>query len=61
MITDKTESTYTMISGFPQFYLGDQADNELDGATLYELLEKAEPGQHMPRELLSIFAEELSD
>lgn len=59
MITDKIESTYTMINSFPQFNLVDQADNEFDGATLYELLEKAEPKQDMPRELLSIFAEEL--
>lgn len=60
-IKSMNESTYTMLNGFPQFELGAQVDNELDGATLYGLLEKAEPKQYMPRELLEIFMEELDD
>lgn len=55
------EYSYTGLQGFPQFRLADQVDKELDGATLYGLLEKAEPQQHMPRELLSIFMGELDD
>ncbi|MCM1192360.1 MAG: ABC transporter substrate-binding protein [Butyrivibrio sp.] len=53
------EYTYTTLSGFPQFELGKQVNRELDGAALYELLEKTEPKHYMPRELVWIFAEEL--
>ena len=55
------EYSGTHLQGFPQFYLEDQVDNELDGATLYRLLEQAEPEQSMPRELVNIFSEELDD
>lgn len=55
------EYSYTCTAGFPQFYLGDQVDKELDRAVLYSLLEKAEPKQNMPKELASIFSEELAD
>lgn len=53
--------TYPNVHGFPQFHLGEQVDKELDRAVLYSLLEKAEPRQYMPRELVSIFSEELTD
>lgn len=53
------EDFWTGTHGFTQFYLEDRVDNELDGATLYGLLEKAEPKQYMPRELSHIFLEEL--
>lgn len=42
--------------------IGDQVDSELDKATLYGLLEKAEYERDvaaMPRELYNIFSEEL--
>lgn len=55
------EYSYTSLHGFPQFYLENQVDKELDGVTLYGLLEKAEPEQYMPRELVNIFLEELDD
>lgn len=55
------EHTYPALVGFPQFDLGDQIDKELDGGTLYLLLEQAEPKQYMPRELSNIFNEELDD
>lgn len=60
-INRMNEYSYTCLIGFPQFPLGDQVDNELDGATLYGLLEKAEPSQNMPRELVKIFSAELDD
>ena len=55
------EYSYTSLHGFPQFYLENQVDKGLDGATLYGLLEKVQPEQHMPRELVNIFMEELDD
>lgn len=51
--------SYPYVCGFPQFDIGDQADAELDRAALYELLEKAEPKQYMPRELSEILTGEL--
>lgn len=60
-INSMDEYSFTCLLGFPQFHLEDQVDNELDGATLYGLLEKAEPKQYMPRELLNIFVGELDD
>ena len=53
------EYSYTYLSGFPQFRLGDQVDNKLDGATLYGLLEKVESQKYVPRELLNIYFGEL--
>lgn len=58
-INRMNEKSYTSLSGFPQFCLEDQVDAELDGAALYELLEKAEPKQYMPRELVDILNGEL--
>lgn len=55
------EYTYTLVPGFPQFDLGDQVNKELDRATLYELLEKAEPQKSLPSELSKILQEELED
>lgn len=60
-INRMNEYSETCLIGFPQFVLGDQVDKELDRATLYWLLERAEPKQDMPRELLNIFSEELND
>lgn len=51
--------SYPSVNGFPQYDMGDQVDIELDGAALYELLEKAEPKQYMQKELSSILNEEL--
>ena len=58
-INRMNEKSYTSLSGFPQFCLEDQVDAELDGAALYELLEKAEPKQYMPKELADILNGEL--
>ncbi len=42
-----------------RFEMWGPVDPELDGAALYELLEKAEPKQYMPRELSEILTGEL--
>jgi len=59
-INRMNENTYPFTIGFPQIHLEDQVDIEQDRATLYDLLERAEPKQYMPRELTAIFVEELS-
>lgn len=55
------EDTYTLVPGFPQIHLEDQVNKELDRATLYELLEKAEPQRNLPSELSKILLEELEE
>lgn len=54
------EDTYASAPGIDQIQLGDGVDNTKDRETFYYLLDNAMPQKYLPKELNSIFMEELN-
>ncbi|MDE5588499.1 MAG: hypothetical protein K2J60_05065, partial [Acetatifactor sp.] len=58
-INAMNKGTSVRISGFEQAVIGDDLNIELDGKTLYDLIDKAKPKRYFPVELRNILSEEL--